>query len=432
MFDKVRVVNLNYFPLNIKKSSLYEGVAQDVQKDIQRGERTVVVVSAPQHEEITAQVKADAHHANALKQVCKRKGIPAITMLPDQLGIFTEGADAMHGKIKGIDMRILPAAMNTTLALVVPAYGLNIGSQNPQKLGVESAEIIAIAAAHVGEIVPRLYTSGTERLENVCCPIYRQSALYTAPPDIVTGAKILPVVTYEDARTLSEYIAPQERFMALETIKFAQQRDVPLSIVDWEDIQRNTKIQASRILRAWEDTIEDVSLNDKETRPLLVFPDIPFKALVVKMPSYVLNIKGVPNTPGEAEKLLELLKRQEIGVEGFFQLPDPVEAIVYCLLDVTLTRAHIAAMETQTIPLLQGSFPNHPLSIRHGQFGVLTYRDTDITPQTDFLPRITSCLASRKINIEVIDDLGEIIQISVAQQDTKAAAQALATNLGLV
>ncbi len=141
-------------------------------------------------------------------------GHQAVSFTGSQAGIFTDSA---HTKARIVEIRadrIKDALAGGNIALVAGFQGMSLDDKNVTTLGRGGSDTTAVAlAAAIGADVCEIYTDVT--------------GVFTADPRIVTDAVLLPRISHEE---MLEMAAMGSRILALRSVEFARNYDVPLHV----------------------------------------------------------------------------------------------------------------------------------------------------------------------------------------------------------
>jgi len=140
-------------------------------------------------------------------------GRDAISFTASQAGIVT---DAAHGKARILDVRssrVLQALEEGKVAIVAGFQGVS-SDLEPTTLGRGGSDTTAVALAAA--------------LRAEACEIYTDvEGVYTADPRVVTGARKLHRVTYEE---MLELAASGAKVLALRSVEYARNHGLPLHV----------------------------------------------------------------------------------------------------------------------------------------------------------------------------------------------------------
>jgi aspartate kinase len=141
-------------------------------------------------------------------------GHEAISLTGSQAGIVT---DAVHGKAKIVDVRakrIHEALDENQIVLVAGFQGISVDSLDVTTLGRGGSDTTAVAlAAALGAQFCEVYTD--------------VDGVYTADPQVVTNARKLDVLTFEE---MLEMASSGARVMATRSIEVARSHNVSLHV----------------------------------------------------------------------------------------------------------------------------------------------------------------------------------------------------------
>lgn len=141
------------------------------------------------------------------------RGVPAVSYTGSQAGIVT---DTVHGKAKILEVRterVVEALQAGNVVVVAGFQGVSTKS-DVTTLGRGGSDTTAVALAAA--------------LDARACEIYTDVAgVYTADPRLVSGARRLAVLSYEE---MLEMAATGGKVLALRSVEFARNHGVPVHV----------------------------------------------------------------------------------------------------------------------------------------------------------------------------------------------------------
>ncbi len=148
-----------------------------------------------------------------LSMAVENLGVPAVSFTGSQAGILT---DTTHGRAKIVEVRAdrIRAAVDAGQVAIVAGFQGVSTNRDITTLGRGGSDTTAVALAAA--------------LDAEVCEIYTDvEGVYTADPRVVPNARKLPVVSFEE---MLEMAATGGRVLALRSVEFARNHDVPLHV----------------------------------------------------------------------------------------------------------------------------------------------------------------------------------------------------------
>jgi len=277
-----------------------EAVAKKVAASHQEGNQLVVAVSAMSGEtnrliglanEITSDtnlremdVLVSTGEQVTIALLCmalQKLGIDALSYTGSQVRILTDNA---HGKarIKEIDSHRLQGALQAGKVVVVAGFQGVDEEGNITTLGRGGSDTTAVALAAV--------------LQADECQIYTDvDGVYTTDPRLVSDARRLDKITFEE---MLEMASQGSKILQIRSVEFAGKYSVPL-----------------RVLSSFEEgpgTLISLEEDDQMEKPLV-------SGIAFNRDEAKLTIRGIPDQPGVAYKVLGAISEANIEIDVIVQ-----------------------------------------------------------------------------------------------------------------
>lgn len=208
------------------------------------------------------------------------RGEMAVSYTGSQAGIVT---DTSHGRAKIVDVRAdrLRAALDDGKVVIVAGFQGVSTDMDVTTLGRGGSDTTAVALAHV---------LGAE-----ACEIYTDVAgVYTADPRVISGARKLERVSYEE---MLEMAATGGRVLALRSVEFARNYGVRLHVRSSFTWEPGTWVQEE------DPTMEQAIIS----------------GVIHDTSEAKLTIERVPDRPGVAARVFRSLADAEVNVDMIVQ-----------------------------------------------------------------------------------------------------------------
>jgi aspartate kinase len=309
-------------------------------------------------------------------------GHQAVSFTGSQAGIFTDSA---HTKARIVEIRadrIRGALDAGNIALVAGFQGMSIDDKNVTTLGRGGSDTTAVAlAAAIGADVCEIYTDVT--------------GVFTADPRIVPDAVKLPRVSHEE---MLEMAAMGSRVLALRSVEFARNYDVPLHVRSSFAPDEGTWII-------------------KET------PDMEqaiVSGIAHKSDEAKITITGVHDQPGVAASIFTALADALINVDTIIQNmgTDGRADLSFTVPLDELGRA------LDTLDKIKSSLEYTSLT-SDDQIGKVTLVGAGMKSNPGIAAKMFRVLADRDINILMIDTSTIRITVVINRRDVERAVRAL-------
>lgn len=277
-----------------------EQVAAKVRKFREEGHQVVVVVSAmsgetnrllglakqitskPSLREMDMMVSTGEQVTIALLAIALMKqGMPAISFTGTQVPIVTDSSYS-KARILSIDESKIRTELDAGKVVVVAGFQGVDGQGHITTLGRGGSDTTAVAIAAA--------------LKADECQIYTDvDGVYTTDPRVVPKAKRLEKITFEE---MLEMASLGSKVLQIRAVEFAGKYNVPL-----------------RVLHSFQEgTGTLITLDDEESMEQPIISGIAFSRDEAK-----LTIRGVPDTPGVAYKILGSISDANIEIDMIVQ-----------------------------------------------------------------------------------------------------------------
>lgn len=277
-----------------------EQVAEKVKKFREAGDDVVVVVSAmsgetnrliglanqimeqPVPRELDVMVSTEQVTIALLSMALIKRGVPAVSYTGNQVRILTDSAHT-KARILHIDDTHIRADLKAGRVVVVAGFQGVDGNGNITTLGRGGSDTTGVALAAA--------------LKADECQIYTDvDGVYTTDPRVVPQARRLDKITFEE---MLEMASLGSKVLQIRAVEFAGKYNVPLRVLHSFQEGPGTLI-----------TIDD----EEESMEQPIISGIAFNRDEAK-----LTIRGVPDTPGVAFKILGPISAANVEVDMIVQ-----------------------------------------------------------------------------------------------------------------
>jgi aspartate kinase len=214
------------------------------------------------------------------------KGMPSTSFTGSQAGIVT---DAAHGRAKILEIRadrIRDALSAGHIVVVAGFQGVSQTSNEVTTLGRGGSDTTAVALAAA--------------LEADVCEIYTDvSGIFSADPRVVSDARLLSSVTYEE---MLEMAATGGRVLALRSVEFARNHGVPVHVRSSFTWGPGTWV-----------TNDDINTEEAPVEQAII------SAVTHDVSEAKVTIESVPDRPGIAARLFRALADHGVNVDMIVQ-----------------------------------------------------------------------------------------------------------------
>jgi aspartate kinase len=312
-------------------------------------------------------------------------GHEARSFTGSQAGVITDGS---HGKARIIDVtpgRIRGALDEGLIAIVAGFQGVSQGSKDITTLGRGGSDTTAVAlAAALGADVCEIYTD--------------VDGIFTADPRIVSAARRIPDISYEE---MMEMAACGAKILHLRCVEYARRYGMPIHVRSSFSQKTGTWVKDSIEGNTMEQAIISGVAHDRSEAKITVV--------------------GVPDKVGEAATIFQTLANAEINIDMIVQ---NISAAATSRTDISFT-----------LPRTDGQTAMSALNKIKERIGFDSLRYDDQIGKVSLIgagmrshPGVTAkffgSIADAGVNIEMISTSEIRISVVVDQDDVDAAVTA--------
>jgi aspartate kinase len=383
-----------------------KNVARRVAEYIRRGDQVVVVVSAmsgvtdglikmakelmplPSEREMDVLLATGEQTTIALTAIALHAiDINAVSLTGAQAGILTDGVHT-KAKIKNITPKKVHALLDAGNVVIVAGFQGETTEGQITTLGRGGSDLTAIALASA--------------LKADLCQIYTDvDGVYTADPRIVTSARKLPEISYDEMLELASLGA---KVMQSRSVEFAKKFGVVFEVRS--SLNDNPGTLVKEETKNMEDVvIRGVALDKNQAKVTLV---------------------AVPDKPGVAARIFKALADASINVDMIVQNISHGAGSPATDLSFTVEKADLLKA-TKVIEQLRKDI-GFSQSIATDKIGKLSIVGVGMRSHSGVAARMFDTLASEKVNIDMISTseikISVIIDLAKAEQAMRAVHQA--------
>lgn len=308
-------------------------------------------------------------------------GHRAISLTGSQAGIVT---DSSHTKARIIDVRadrIRQALEEDSIVLVAGFQGVSTESNDVTTLGRGGSDTTAVALAAA--------------LDADVCEIYTDvEGVFSADPRIVTDARKLPVVSYEE---MLEMAASGAKVLQLRSVEYARNNDVPIHC------RSSFSDAAGTLVVAEQETME---------RPLVT-------AVTHSSNEARVTLTGLRDEPGVAGEIFGALAEANVNVDVIIQ-NEPVSHEGGADLSFTVESSDVtdAVEAIKSLDAAAGIETDDKI-------GKVSIVGAGMRSHPGVAAKVFAVLGESKINIEMISTSPIKISCVIAADSVPTAVQAL-------
>jgi aspartate kinase len=390
---------------SVADAARMQRVASRVAETRRAGNEVVVVVSAMGKTtddliELAGEINADppAREMDMLLTAGERismallamaldaEGVNAVSFTGSQAGILT---DTEHGsaKITAITGERVRNALDAGTVVIVAGFqGVSPETKEVTTLGRGGSDASAVALAAA--------------LEADACEIYTDvDGVFTADPRVVPNARKLDEVTFEE---MLELAAHGSRVLMARSVEFGRRFGIPIHVRSSFNDTAGTWVKETTMEQA---IISGIAHDTTEAK---------------------VTVSDVPDTPGVAADLFELLAEESVNVDMIVQnvssegrtdisFTVPQEALAVAELVATRARERLGAAS---------------VSVDAG-IAKVSLVGAGMKTEPGVAARLFRALAAADINIEMISTSTIRVSVIVDEADTEAAVRTLAEEFDL-
>lgn len=384
-----------------------EQVADKVQRFHARGDQVVVVLSAmsgetnrllelarqvdanPSAREMDMMVSTGEQVTIALLAIAlEKRGVPAMSMTGWQAGIRTDSAFA-KARVEEIDGSHIRQQLDDGRVVVVAGFQGLDADKNITTLGRGGSDTTAVALAAV--------------LDADECQIYTDvDGVYTTDPRVEPGARRLDFVTFEE---MLEMASQGSKILQIRAVEFAGKYNVPLRVLHSFQEGPGTLITMEQDTHMEQPIISGIAFNRDEAK---------------------LTIRGVPDTPGVASRILGAVSAANIEVDVIVQ-----NVAEDNTTDLTFTVGKLDY--DKALEILQST--GNELGARQvngtSSIAKVSIIGVGMRSHAGVASRMFAALARESINIQMISTSEIKVSVVVDEKYTELAVRALHDEFGL-
>ncbi|WP_067483641.1 aspartate kinase [Actinomadura hibisca] len=315
-------------------------------------------------------------------------GHEARSFTGSQAGVITDGS---HGKAKIIDVtpgRIRTALDEGSICIVAGFQGVSQGTKDITTLGRGGSDTTAVALAAA--------------LDADVCEIYTDvDGIFTADPRIVSAARRIPRISYEE---MLEMAASGAKILHLRCVEYARRYNIPIHV----------RSSFSQKEGTW--VVDSSDIEGQEGMEQAIISGVAHDRSEAK-----ITVVGVPDKVGEAATIFTVLSDAEINIDMIVQ---NVSAASTGRTDISFT-----------LPVTDGQTALTALNKVKERIGFESLRYDDRVGKVSLIgagmrshPGVTATffatIADAGVNIEMISTSEIRISVVVAQDDVDTAVAA--------
>lgn len=382
-------------------------VAAQIAASKTRGNRVVVVLSAMQGEtdrliglaetiaehpcprEYDALVSVGEQISTALMSMAlQAMGYQARSYTGAQAGIFTDNTHS-KARIDGINIGALQRDIDAGVIPVVAGFQGVDNEGNVTTLGRGGSDTTAVALAAA--------------LKADECQIYTDVAgVYTSDPRIITQARLLDRITFEEMLELASLGA---KVLQIRSVEFAGKYNVPLRVL-------SSFVEGAGTLITYEDPTME--------QPLV-------SGIAMDRHQAKITILGIPHQPGTATRVLGAISDQNIDVDMIVQnVPSSDQTI-----DISFTvQRNEFKLAMQTMQTLSKELGGQGVA-GEDKIAKLSIVGVGMRSHTGVAKKMFQVLGDEGINIQLIATSEIKLSVVIDEKYLELGARALHTAFGL-
>ncbi|MEJ7635383.1 aspartate kinase [Aeromicrobium sp.] len=316
-------------------------------------------------------------------------GQEARSFTGSQAGVIT---DSEHGRAKIIDVtpgRIEAALAEGAVAIVAGFQGVSQTTKDITTLGRGGSDTTAVALAAA--------------LHAEVCEIYTDvDGIFTADPRIVSNARQIPRISYEE---MLEMAANGAKILHLRCVEYARRNDMPIHV----------RSSFSDKTGTWVVKTEDV-----------IQEGLPMEQAIISGVAHdrsesKITVVGVPDKVGEAATILQALADAQINIDMVVQ---NVSAAATALTDISFTLPRADGQTAMTaLARLKDTVGFERLQY-DDSVGKVSIVGAGMRSSPGITARFFRALADAGVNIEMISTSEIRISVVVTENQVDAAVNA--------
>ena len=401
------IVVQKYGGTSVGDTDRLKRVADRIARTHQDGYQTVVVVSAmgkttddlvamaqriserpPERELDILLTAGERISMSLLAMALYERGVPAKSFTGSQAGIIT---DAVHGKARIVDItpgRVKQALEEGNVVIVAGFQGVSQDTKDITTLGRGGSDTtaVALAAALAADV----------------CEIYTDvDGVYTADPRIVTDARKLAYLSYEE---MLELAAQGAKVLQVRSVEFGRNHGVRIHVRSSFSYTTGTWVGPE------EDKVEDAIIS----------------GVAHDTSEAKVTVHGVPDRPGIAARLFNALADETINIDMIVQ-----NVAMDGRTDISFTLPRGETHKAQAVL--------DPLSGEIGARGIAVDEDiakvslvgAGMKTHPGVAAKMFSALSAAGVNIEMISTSTIRVSVVVARDQVDTAVRAVHEVFGL-
>ena len=327
-------------------------------------------------------------------------GQDARSFTGSQAGVIT---DSEHGRAKIIDVtpgRIEAALAEGSIAIVAGFQGVSQTSKDITTLGRGGSDTTAVALAAA--------------LDAEVCEIYSDvDGIFTADPRIVSNARQIPRISYEE---MLEMAASGAKILHLRCVEYARRNNMPIHVRSSFSNREGTWVVDAESVKA-------VPNKDGTNMEQAIISGVAHDRSEAK-----ITVVGVPDKVGEAAAIFRALALAAINIDMVVQ---NVSAAATALTDISFTLPREDGQKAMTaLARLKDEVGYERLQF-DDSVGKVSLIGAGMRSSPGITASFFECLANAGVNIEMISTSEIRISVVVAENQVDAAVNATHEAFGL-
>jgi aspartate kinase len=319
-------------------------------------------------------------------------GFEARSFTGSQAGVIT---DSSHGRARIIDVspgRIQTALDAGAIAIVAGFQGVSQDTKDITTLGRGGSDTTAVALAAA--------------LRAEVCEIYTDvDGVYTADPRIVSSAKKLSTISYEE---MLEMAACGAKVLMLRCVEYARRYDVPVHVRSSFSTNEGTWITGLPEEEAVEQAIISGVAHDRSEAKVTVV--------------------GVPDKPGEAAAIFSRLADAQVNIDMIVQ---NVSSVATGRTDISFTLPKTDGQTAMAALKSAQDLVGFEDLLYDDQIGKVSLIGAGMRSHPGVSARFFGALADAQCNVEIISTSEIRISVVVRDTDVDTAVRAVHSAFGL-
>ncbi len=319
----------------------------------------------------------------------EQRGVPAVSMTGWQVPIRT---DSSHGKarVQEIDGDHVRAQLDDGIVVIVAGFQGVDAKSNITTLGRGGSDTTAVALAAV--------------LKADECQIYTDvDGVYTTDPRVVANARRLDRITFEE---MLEMASQGSKILQIRSVEFAGKYNVPLRVLHSFQDGPGTLITTEQDTQMEQPIISGIAFNRDEAK---------------------LTIRGVPDTPGVAFRILGPISDANIEVDVIVQNVAEENDTT----DLTFTVGRQDYEKALQILQQTGAALNARQVSGTPSIAKVSIIGVGMRSHAGVASRMFDALAKENINIQMISTSEIKVSVVIDEKYTELAVRALHGEFGL-